>query len=739
MKKSIILIICLFVGSGLFAQEKMYIHKSDKMTLGAPVSATDSIFFSEDQSTALFRIGDTLATYPVDAIDSITFGDNMNTVYLTWLGTEVSVINPLAFEGVSVSIDGAYAIVHSSGVNQEVYYHLSGSTTEGTFKLYSDQDCQLQLNGIDITNPVGPAVNIQSTHMTSIQILDGTSNIVTDGPDYEDPPAGEDQDGPFFSEGMMEFAGMGTLTVHGLGSGKHGLCSDDYIEIDGGHIIVTGAAKDGIHADEGLLITGGTIEVTSSGDGIDGDGGSVGISGGTVTVNIPSDDVKGIASDEEMLVSGGTITITVDGDQSKGMKCDSPITLNGGEITIYTNGDAVLEESGQGYDPSYCTAIKGEDDVIISGAEITIVCTGLANKGISADGDLVMSDGNVQVSSSSDGDTYVNEDGELDAYVSTCLTADGDLSITGGTVITSSSGSAGKGLSADMCTYFGTGTSSPDIQITTTGNSIYISGFGNDAKYAEAKAIKSDSTLVIESGNINISSADDGIKSEWAIDINGGIIDITTSVEGLEAPFITINDGEIHIFATDDCINTTFGFGGEEDDGSLLKVMGGYIAVSTSGGDGLDGNGDIAFEGGTMIVHGPPQQPEVGMDYNGDCEMNAGFLVISAVNSMMIQSPGNMSDQYSVRVTSGQMLSSGTLFHIEDASGNSILTFQPERNYSSIIFSSSDLQTGVNYRIYTGGTCTGTEQDGLYTGGTYSGGTFRQSFNITNTVTNVNF
>jgi hypothetical protein len=191
--------------------------------------------------------------------------------------------------------------------------------------------------------------------------------------------------------------------------------------------------------------------------------------------------------------------------------------------------------------------------------------------------------------------------------------------------------------------------------------------------------------------------------------------------------------------SSDDAINSTFGSDGEEDDGSLLTINGGWVVTNGTGGDGLDCNGDVLFTGGTTIVHGPQSSPEVGMDYNGTCDMNGGFLVISGTNSFMTQAPSNSSDQYSLKITFSPSLSNSTLFHIQDASASDILTFQPMRSYYSIIFSSNDLQTGETYSIYTGGTSTGTNTDGLYSGGTYSGGTFRKSFSITGTVTNVSF
>jgi hypothetical protein len=107
--------------------------------------------------------------------------------------------------------------------------------------------------------------------------------------------------------------------------------------------------------------------------------------------------------------------------------------------------------------------------------------------------------------------------------------------------------------------------------------------------------------------------------------------------------------------------------------------------VSCTNGDGIDGNGNIYINGGTTIIHGPPSQPEVGVDVNGDFVVNGGLLVVSAVNSNMVEAPSNLSTQPSVLVRTSQYISAGTLFHIEDTSQNSLVTFAPERRYSAII------------------------------------------------------
>jgi hypothetical protein len=79
-----------------------------------------------------------------------------------------------------------------------------------------------------------------------------------------------------------------------------------------------------------------------------------------------------------------------------------------------------------------------------------------------------------------------------------------------------------------------------------------------------------------------------------------------------------------------------------------------------------------------------------------------------------------------------------TIFYIEDSNGNDILTFQPVHRYQSIVFSSSDLVKGKTYSVYLGGTSSGENFDGLYSGGTYSVGTKSTSFTVSGIITSIN-
>jgi len=243
--------------------------------------------------------------------------------------------------------------------------------------------------------------------------------------------------------------------------------------------------------------------------------------------------------------------------------------------------------------------------------------------------------------------------------------------------------------------------------------------------------------VLFEAGKVNISAGDDGIDASKTIRINDTELTINQSVEGIESESIIVNSGIVIINASDDGFNATTGEGGEESDGSLLQINGGTVVVNCTTGDGLDSNGDISISGGKIIVHGPSRNPEVGMDYNGTCNVTGGFLVVSGTNSNMVQGPSTSSSQYGLKLITTSSISASTLIHIAKSDGTEILSFKPKRAYSSIIFSSSALESGSTYSIYTGGSSSGTEYYGLFEGGDYSSGTLYKTFTVSSLITSI--
>jgi len=168
---------------------------------------------------------------------------------------------------------------------------------------------------------------------------------------------------------------------------------------------------------------------------------------------------------------------------------------------------------------------------------------------------------------------------------------------------------------------------------------------------------------------------------------------------------------------------------------NYLEVSGGYVAVDALG-DGLDINGSIAITGGVVIVHGPTSSGNGALDYYGACDVTGG-LVVAAGSIGMAQGPSVSSTQRSVMVNLTSSLPAGTVFHIETADGEEVLTFAPTKAYQSVVFSSPDLEDGAAYAVFTGGSSTGTVVDGLYSGGEYTAGTHYAEFTVSGVITTV--
>ena len=397
---------------------------------------------------------------------------------------------------------------------------MKGATTDGSFKVYSEKKFKLSLSGTSIHNPVGAAINIQSSKRVFVVCAEGTTNTLTDGTSYT-LTDGEDMKSCFFSEGQLIFSGSGSLSV--TGNYKHAIVSDEYIRLRSGcNISVPSAVKDGIHTNDAVIIGGGVLNISSTEDAIQCEDGGITMTGGFVKVATTADKAHGFKSELDVIISGGALQAEVTGAGSKGISCNGNLTVSGGKITAFTSQKPLYEDD----DLSSCAGIKCDGDIVIEGGEIALQSTGAAGKGMNCDGSITIHDGTVKVITT--GTQYVY--GKLDSSAK-AMKAEGALTINGGTVLVRATGGEGSegiesksvltvndGMIAALC-YDDCMNASNSIVIN--GGSIYCYSSGNDG-------IDSNGTLTITGGVVIASgttSPEDGFDCDQnTFKITGGIV-----------------------------------------------------------------------------------------------------------------------------------------------------------------------------------------------------------------------
>jgi len=305
------------------------------------------------------------------------------------------------FSEVEITKNGENIVVRiPDGTETEYNFVLSGTARNGSLKFYGDVRKGLYLNGVNITNSTGPAINIQKSKRVIVNLVTGTQNFLTDGPNYNTPD-GEQAKGTFFSEGKLEFdGGSGSLEVKG--KFNHAIVADNDFEVKSGTIIVKEAINDGIHANDTIKVKGGNLNITSTGDAIQSEREKVIITGGEIVAQTSGAKSHGIASEGKTSIDGATVKITVSGNGSKGIRSRGLVEFKGGKTTIEAKGTKHTDPADP-EDESNAAGIKLAGNLYIDNGELTIKTTGTGAKGINTDGNATISNGKIAIDADDDG------------------------------------------------------------------------------------------------------------------------------------------------------------------------------------------------------------------------------------------------------------------------------------------------------------------------------------------------
>lgn len=491
-----------------------------------------------------------------DFIENSSFGSTIQIAYTDDGATVTGSVS-----GVTVSTSDAHVTVNSTVSGVE--YVLSGSSSDGALKVYSEKKFKLTLNGVTLTNQTGAAINIQSGKRVFVNVADGTTNTLTDSDSYSTTD-GEDEKACFFSEGQLIFSGTGKLNV--TGNYKHAICSDDYIRLRSGvDIEVLDAESDGLHVNDYVIIGGGSLVINCTNDAIQAEAEGIDMRAGYVEITTTGEKGMGLKADDDgngtgnVTISGGVLKVQVSGAASKAIKVDNDLSVTGGQMLLITKGSAMYDSDES--DISSPAGINCDGDVTLSDAEISIKSTGSAGKGISCEGTITITDCVINVITT--GSQYTH--GSLDSSAKG-IKAEGDLTINSGTIqVMTTGGDGSEGLESKST-------------LTINDGDVSVYSYDDCINVGTATTTKG---IVIGGGNIYCySSANDGMDSNGSLKISGGLIVVsgtTTPEEGIDCDqsSFSITGG------------TVLGIGGTTSTPTSSSTQLSVIYVGTGSADGF--------------------------------------------------------------------------------------------------------------------------------------------------------
>ncbi len=247
-----------------------------------------------------------------------------------------------------------------------------------------------------------------------------------------------------------------------------------------------------------------------------------------------------------------------------------------------------------------------------------------------------------------------------------------------------------------------------DVDTSAAGANVIIAdGTVNTVNGSHVARIYDPDSVVLNAAKTEVEEADklhkyDGaFYSKRSLNIRGGkegtgILNIHADNEGLNSEMhLTLSGGNVHITSGNDGINTN------EDGVSVTTINGGTLTIQVTGetgeGDGIDSNGWLVINGGTVTAMACSDSMDAGVDADKGIYLNGGVVTASG---NMLDRIENGGQNYAVFHFAQKQIDRKSVT-LKNANSKAIVEFAPQNAYSVLIVSSPTLQEGA-YTLWSG-------------------------------------
>ncbi|WP_278531333.1 carbohydrate-binding domain-containing protein [Enterococcus asini] len=579
----------------------------------AATGASDSTSVSDNDSSSAqvenLATSSSSATETLDNYYGTYEEEDLDTSYDEDSATKITLGMTSEVTGDGATVADQVVTITAAGT-----YVVSGTLTDGQLvvNVGKEDKVHLILDGVEITNTLGPAIDIEQGEKIITTLAPDSENTLADGENYELADGETEPDATFYSKEDLVINGSGSLTVAGnysngirskddliLISGTYNVTAQnnaikgkDSVAIRGGDYTLTTTAGDGIQANNAedaekgyVAIDGGSFAITSGQDAIQAETNlslqnaqmTLQTAEGAGSTNLDTEgSYKGLKAGGALVVASGNYELNTADDA---LHADDTVAINGGTITVATGDDG----------------IHGDNSVTINEGTVTI---SQSYEGIEAS-EIYFKGGDVNVTATDDG---INARGDSDTESTGQLGAD---SFAGG--------GPGGGDQADDSKFIevsggviqvsaeGDGVDS-NGNIIMTGGTLLVNGpvsGGNGALDYNGTFVQSGGTLMA-AGTSDMASNISDSSSQTAVDIYfnsnqsaGTLVTLTDSSGKLVAGFVPAKDFANLVISTPDLT---------QNEALTLAVGGTASQVADNGLVAIDSTVEGASTLGTLTL-----------------------------------------------------------------------------------------------------------------------------------------
>ena len=324
-------------GDGVTARDALAIQRLDAKVISAlPESVMESS--ATTTGTAVTTTVSAPATTTTSATTTVTTtASSASTTVTTSETTPVADITYIHLSGDSATVTGEHAAVSGSviTIDHSGTFYVDGTLNDGQINVnIADETADAEtvkifLNGAKITGKSAPAIFVTNAENTSINLVDGTENSLSDG----DTAYAGDNLGKAVIEAKDDITikggekGTGILNI--TASTQDGISCNNDVKFNGGTVNITTLNStdktDAVKGKTSVTVKEGVLTIDAEGDGIKSSKGGVAIEGGKGSIKAGNDAVQAAATID---ISGGTVIAGGD----RGFTATEAVNITGGEV-----------------------------------------------------------------------------------------------------------------------------------------------------------------------------------------------------------------------------------------------------------------------------------------------------------------------------------------------------------------------------------------------------------------------